>query len=502
MKLIVIIALCATIQISAQDSRLSRDQKRVASVCGTCHAVPAPDLLDKASWKNVVLPRMGAFLGFYPKGTTRGSLIENGAAYEYIVAHNIYPERPTISKKDWKFIQDYYIATAPKHVPLNKSLPPSLTRTFKAVRPAFTLRPPSTTFIEIDDSSSNVALGDAMSGSVYSLSPKLELRRQDSVGESPAWITKQGGSSQYATIMGSFSPTDAPTGRVVRIPSDTSSEVTEIIPGLQRPVHHAVADLDADGDEDIVVCEFGKWTGGLSWWRRGMTGTYERMVLRDGPGATRAVIRDWNMDGLPDIVALFAQGNESITAFLNTGNGSFEEQQIMQFPPSWGTSYFSVVDVDADGDVDIVHCAGDNADFGPVLRPYHGIRLFLNSGKNTFPDTIFVPLHGAYSAIPADFDLDGDVDLAAISFFPDYSESPARGFVFFENQGDWKFTASTFPEVESGRWIVMDAGDIDHDGDQDLALGSLAFEVPGKNQLVDSWVKNAIPFIILENLAR
>ena len=389
---------------------------------------------------------MGAFLGFYSKGTTRGSLIENGAAYEYIVAHNIYPEKPTIGKQDWKLIQDYYIASAPKHLPLNKMLPPSLTRTFKAVRPAFALRPPSTTFIEINDTSGNVVLGDAMSGSVCTLSPMLEVRRRDSTGEAPAWVTTQG-SAQWATVMGSFSPTDAPTGRVVRIPNDTSSKVTEVITGLQRPVHHAVADLDADGDEDIVVCEFGKWTGGLSWWRRSEVGTYERMILRDGPGATRVDIRDWNKDGLPDIIALFAQGNESISVFLNEGKGSFQEQQILQFPPSWGTSYFSVGDVDADGDVDIVHCAGDNADFGPVLRPYHGIRLFINSGSNTFPDTVFLPLHGAYSAIPADFDLDGDIDIAAISFFPDYAETPARGFVFFENQGDWKFTPSTFPEV-------------------------------------------------------
>ncbi|MBC8124921.1 MAG: VCBS repeat-containing protein [Candidatus Kapabacteria bacterium] len=501
MILIVIIALCATIQLSAQESQLRRGERLAASVCGTCHAVPAPDVLDKASWKNVVLPRMGTFLGIYPKGTSRKSLIEEGAAFEYILSHNIYPEQPTISTKDWKLIRDYYVANAPKRLPPNKSLPTSLTRTFKAVRPAFALRPPTTTYVDIDDESGTVVLGDAVSGSVYTLSPMLELRRRDSTGESPAWVTKQNG-SQYATIMGSFSPTDAPTGRVVQILSDTSAEVTEIIAGLQRPVHHAVADLDADGDEDIVVCEFGKWTGGLSWWRRSMTGTYERMVLRDGPGATRAVIRDWNMDGLPDIIALFAQGNESISVFLNAGNGSFEEQQIMQFPPSWGTSYFSIGDVDADGDVDIVHCAGDNADFGPVLRPYHGIRLFLNNGKNSFPDTIFVPLHGAYNAIPADFDLDGDIDIAAISFFPDYAETPARGFVFFENQGDWKFTASTFPEVGSGRWIVMDAGDIDRDGDQDLALGSLAFEVPGKNELVDGWVKDAIPFIILENLTR
>ncbi|MBK9184490.1 MAG: hypothetical protein IPM83_15635 [Ignavibacteria bacterium] len=48
----------------------------------------------------------------------------------------------------------------------------------------------------------------------------------------------------------------------------------------------------------------------------------------------------------------------------------------------------------------------------------------------------------------------------------------------------------------------MDSGDIDHDGDLDLILGSLVMEVKGRKDLVDYWVKNAIPFVILENLTR
>lgn len=174
----------------------------------------------------------------------------------------------------------------------------------------------------------------------------------------------------------------------------------------------------------------------------------------------------------------------------------------MHFPPTWGSSTFSLVDLDGDGDEDIVHCAGDNADFGPVLKPYHGVRLYFNAGDQTFSDPIFLPLHGAYGAIPADFDLDGDVDVAAISFFPDYAGRPLEGFVFFENTGSWVFTQSTIAESMYGRWIVMDAGDIDHDGDLDLALGSLTFEVPGRKDLVDAWIQQAIPFILLENLTR
>jgi|GEM_PF-2119433 len=105
----------------------------------------------------------------------------------------------------------------------------------------------------------------------------------------------------------------------------------------------------------------------------------------------------------------------------------------------------------------------------------------------------------ADNSFSCDFDLDGDIDIAAISFFPDYSEVPVRGFMLFENTGNRTYRANTFPEVGSGRWIVMDSGDIDRNGDRDLILGSLAFEVPGKDNFVQGWVKNAMPFVILEN---
>jgi len=385
------------------------------------------------------------------------SLIEEGAASEHIISHNVYPERPTIDARSWKMIVSYYVERAPQRLPPLQKIAVAPSSIFTAVRPQFTLRPPSSTFAHINDETGDVTLGDAVSGTVYSLSPQLGEVRRDSTGETPVWVTWQSDGRMVA-IMGSFSPTDAPSGRVVFIPLDRSKPLRTIIGALQRPIHHSVADLDSDGDMDLVVCEFGKWTGGLSMWRNNGA-TYDRIELRSGPGATRTEIRDWNNDGRPDILALFAQGNEELVVFLNMGTGTFEEQNILRFPPSWGSSFFTVDDVDSE----------------------------------------FLPMHGAYGAISCDFDLDGDIDIAAISFFPDYSEVPVRGFMLFENTGNRTYRANTFPEVGSGRWIVMDSGDIDRNGDRDLILGSLAFEVPGKDNFVQGWVKNAMPFVILEN---
>jgi hypothetical protein len=81
-------------------------------------------------------------------------------------------------------------------------------------------------------------------------------------------------------------------------------------------------------------------------------------------------------------------------------------------------------------------------------------------------------MNGAFKAVARDFDGDGDLDIAAISFFPDYQKSPEESFVYLENQGGLKFAPSTFQECIMGRWITMDVGDLDGDGDLDIVLGS------------------------------
>ena len=48
----------------------------------------------------------------------------------------------------------------------------------------------------------------------------------------------------------------------------------------------------------------------------------------------------------------------------------------------------------------------------------------------------------------------------------------------------------------------MDSKDYDGDGDEDLILGSLAFEVAGDTTLVSKWARGGLPFVILENTLR
>jgi len=117
-----------------------------------------------------------------------------------------------------------------------------------------------------------------------------------------------------------------------------------------------------------------------------------------------------------------------------------------------------------------------------------------------FKEAFFYPLNGAYKCIAADFDGDGDLDIAAISFFPDYDKSPEESFVFLENQGGLQFRAHTFPDCYRGRWLTMDAGDLDGDGDLDIVLGG-AYKTPFRatERLLERWQKEGPSLLILRN---
>jgi hypothetical protein len=72
-----------------------------------------------------------------------------------------------------------------------------------------------------------------------------------------------------------------------------------------------------------------------------------------------------------------------------------------------------------------------------------------------------------------DFDNDGDLDIAAISYFPDVKNQPQEALVYLENKGGLKFIPTAIKGFDRGNWVTMDAGDVDGDGDEDIVVGSL-----------------------------
>ena len=162
-----------------------------------------------------------------------------------------------------------------------------------------------------------------------------------------------------------------------------------------------------------------------------------------------------------------------------------------------GSTSMTLLDWDQDGDLDILYTAGDNADYSPVLKPYHGIYIYENKGDLNFEQVLHLPFHGAYKALAVDFDQDGDLDIAGISFFPDFRQNRS-GFSYFENLGEQGFQAYNVPDNTLGRWIVMDTVDVNQDDKPDLVLGSLMMEVDDQ-ELMQEWLEKGVGYTYLIN---
>jgi len=173
---------------------------------------------------------------------------------------------------------------------------------------------------------------------------------------------------------------------------------------------------------------------------------------------------------------------------------------------AWDHSHIEVVDFNKDNHPDLLITNGDNAEIENYPpKPYHGVRLPLNDGKNNFNEAFFFPQYGAYRALAADFDEDGDLDIVSIAYFGRHDLTPDAGFVFLRQDKPLEFSAHTLPASGDGRWLTMDVGDIDQDGDIDIALGALNDGPSQKyfpKEFNDRWWKNPVPVLILKNRAK
>jgi hypothetical protein len=308
---------------------------------------------------------------------------------------------------------------------------------------------------------------------------------------------------EVVTNIGQLNPTNARLGKLQNILWKRNGgmflDSVSHIDSLRRPVQSLQVDLNADGRPDELVCEFGNLTGALSWYENMGGNKFTRHVLRPVPGAIKAYIQDYNKDGLPDLIVLFAQGEEGIFLFTNRGHGQFDQKEILRFHPSYGSSYFEMDDFNKDGFPDIVYTCGDNADFSQVLKPYHGVYIFLNDGNWNFSKKYFFPINGCYKDMARDFDGDGDLDLAIISFFADYQKQPEEGFVYLENTGNFIFKPHSLKSTQLGRWLTMDVGDFDGDGKPDIVLGNFSV-APTFIKSLTPW-KNGPSFLYLKNIS-
>ncbi|UHG91081.1 FG-GAP-like repeat-containing protein [Spirosoma oryzicola] len=469
----------------------SEGEKLAQQHCSTCHLTVAPDALDKETWLKHVLPAMAPKLG-----------LEVWQKTQYY-----QPPTATISLADWTKLVAYYEKLAPEK-PTQTKPPTELVNDwsiFKLVKPTeIKSELATTTMVAFDSARGTIYSSNETSSGLYQWSSSLKpalIRQLPSPAVQASFIDRPNGSHQtLLTCIGTMLAVDQARGEVLQLDLNKAATTppVSIAQQLPRPIQSTPGDFNRDGLTDWIVCGFGHNVGGLYWLKQRPDHQFDKLVIKEVPGATQVIPGDFNKDGWLDFMALFAHADEGIWLFTNDQKGGFSERNLLRFPPVYGSTSFQLVDFNKDGKLDILYTCGDNSDYSRILKPFHGIYLFTNQGNNQYKQTYFYPINGCTKAIAADFDHDGDVDIATIAFFGDLKNKPAETFVYFEQLAPAQFRPHAVPVSQYGRWICMDANDWDHDGDIDIVLGNYSQGFLNEVGFTPNW-NGYLPLIVLEN---
>ena len=463
-----LVASVALILVACHSRSEATGEQLARTYCSVCHLFPDPQLLDKKTWEAGVLPQMAKRLG---AGNRSFGDVLNHPYMRVLPKH--------ISETDWQKIVAYYRDSAPAALP-DQTLPAEPIRDpgFFATSP-FSANFHSSGIITLlvsDTLHRRIFVGEAGTNTLSIFDWKRRLLSTTKLRSPPTGLVVE--QSRILVLeAGILDPNDEPRGTLEEFDfrdADSLRSGRVVIDSLIRPVAIAAIDANGDGANEFLIGEFGNDRGRLALYKE-TAGRFTRQILDDSPGAIHFEIRDLTGDGAPDIVVLFAQADERIVLFENDGKGNFPGRQrvLARFPPVYGSMYFSMHDMNGDGHPDIVYVNGDNFDYSRVLKPYHGVHILENDGRNEFHERYFYPVYGAARAAVADFDGDGDLDMLITSNFGDAARHPERAIVYLENTGAHQFRPYSFSVAAGNEWNLSTLADLSGTGRPDVIVGAM-----------------------------
>ena len=439
-------------------------------LCSHCHLAPDPSILPKEAWPATIY-QMGALGGF-------GVNVPKDIDLEAVV--------------------DWYSSRAPSSLPLLPATPSEdAPAAFAATRSLGLPNTAAVPFVsnllvtQLTGTEPELLISDMKNGGLWlgSLDKAWSPQRiADLASPGRAEATDLDGDGRMdlvVAVLGSPMAMDHLLGQVVwlRQTGDQQFEPIVLAEALGRVADVQPVDIDADGDTDLAVAEFGwRQTGRvfllLNESSTHASPTFTRVEIDGNHGASRLAATDVDQDGRLDLVALFAQEHELVRVYRNKPTGWSETHDIYRAPHhAWGHSSLQVVDLDSDGDSDVLLTNGDSYD-NSLLKPDHGVRWLENRGGLTFVPHEIAALAGRYAAAAADLDGDGDLDVVVSAMAEPHGGARATAslasLVWAEQTQPGVFRPHVL-ETGDLRHPLVVLHDVDRNGQPDILVGNGCF---------------------------